>query len=147
MTFKESEQKGREKFRKVLENNKAYTITYQFSEDEYNHIDCFLSGRSISAVEIKDRDTIHSTTYPDSLIEHTKLIALKRAYQISGYTPYYCVFYQDCFYLWDLNKIDLMQVKRDTLKCPKTTCGDNTYIDKVVYHLPFELGKKYILPF
>lgn len=147
MTFKESEQKGREKFRKVLENNKAYAITYQFTGDEYNHIDCFLTGRSTSAVEIKDRDTILSTTYPDSMIEDIKVHALINSYLLSGFTPFYCVFYQDCYYLWNLKDIDWDTVKRDTLKCPKTTCGDNTYIDKVVYHLPFELGKKYRLPF
>lgn len=147
MTFKERELRGREKFKKVLEKNKGYAINYQFTEDDFNHIDCFLTGRSTSAVEIKDRDTILSTTYSDSMIEETKVRALLNASAESSYTPYYCVFYQDCYYLWNLTQIDWDTIKRDTLKCPRTTCGDNTYIDKVVYHLPFHLGKKYRLPF
>ena len=76
--FKIAEEKGRRKFKQDLDRHNA---TYEFTEDKYDNIDCFVTGNNKTfAVEIKNRDILMDT-YDTYILELTKYKALMDSLQ------------------------------------------------------------------
>jgi hypothetical protein len=93
-------------------------------------------------IEVKER-TFSSDKYDTSFIEADKYEQLMSD---SNYTPLYIVIYSDLIVIWNLNKINLKELKKEFKKMNKTTYSINS-IEKVwkeVYHLPLDqFNKKY----
>lgn len=131
MTTKQYEEKGRMKLEKLL-NASRKIKSYLFSTNRYDRYDCTSTGTSgeLTIFEIKDRQ-IPSDKYDTILLERGKYDAMVKAYQDSGYTPYYINFYTDCYYVFPLLKIE--NVESRTQEIPATPNTYNySYTDKVV---------------
>lgn len=143
--FEMHENKGRAKLRRLLELSPKVEL-YHFTDDPYNHIDVFITGVSncTSAIEIKDRE-IPSTKYDTVMIEKTKVDALTKAYEESGYTPYFLTLFNDGIaYLWNLNNLDLSEKNEKKMKCTPS-CAENYQkcgVEKTVFLLNKEQAKK-----
>lgn len=106
--FQQHELKGRKKLESIFKGSHKVT-NYEFTTGQYDRLDCFTTGATgaLTAYEIKDRD-INSQTYPNYILELSKLNALMEAKEKSGYTPYYINFFADnTILLWDVSKIDI----------------------------------------
>ena len=116
--FKIAEEKGRRKFKQDLDRHNA---TYEFTEDKYDNIDCFVTGNNKTfAVEIKNRDILMDT-YDTYILELTKYKALMDAYENSGYTPTYVNYFQDGRMVWVLNELNITPDRISTKWCTATT--------------------------
>ena len=128
MTTKEYEDKGRTKLVEDFKNSKCEMI-YEFSRGEFDSIDCFATactGQKF-AIEIKNRD-ISIDKYDTYLLELHKYNALMVAYEESGYTPLFRVYFQDGVLTWDISKIDV-DGRVEEMPCAESTFN---YEHKVV---------------
>lgn len=102
-------------------------IAYEFTESKYDHVDCFITGLSSTAVmEIKHRSAWTSTEIErmgGQLIERTKYDALK---ENKGYKPIYAVIYSDIVAMWDITDMDESDF-HTVDKFPSTTMGKNPH--------------------
>ena len=107
MTTKEYEDRGRTKLVEDFKNSKC-EIEYEFTKEKFESIDCFATASTGQrfAIEIKNRD-IPLDKYDDVLLELHKYNALMIAYEESGYTPLFRVYFQDGVLTWDISKIDV----------------------------------------
>ena len=120
MTTKEYEDKGRAKLVEDFKNSK-HEIEYEFTKGKYDSVDCFATASTGDkfAIEIKNRD-ISIDKYDDVLLELHKYNALMIAYEESGYTPIFRVYFQDGVLTWDISKIDIND-RVEEMKCAEST--------------------------
>lgn len=104
--FFEADKEGRDIIERLVSGN---CINYEFTEAK-GRIDLFVTGfNHTSAIEIKKRK--YTSDYIEKkgghyLMEH-KYDDLMKAYNNSGYTPLFCVIFNDYIYFWDVSKIDI----------------------------------------
>lgn len=128
MTTTEYEEKGRNKLVEDFKNSKC-EIEYEFTKGKYDSIDCFATASTGDkyAIEIKNRD-ISIDKYDDVLLELHKYNALMIAYEESGYTPIFRIYYKDGKLTWDISKIDI-NGRVEEMSCAESTFN---YSHKVV---------------
>ena len=128
MTTKEYEDRGRQKLVEDFKNSKC-EIEYEFTEGKYDSIDCFATASTGGkyAIELKNRD-ISLDKYDDVMMELHKYNALMVAYEESGYTPLFRVYFQDGVLTWDISKIDVND-RVEEMPCAESTFN---YSHKVV---------------
>lgn len=128
MTTSEYEDRGREKLVKDFKNSK-YEIEYEFTKGKFDSIDCFATASTGDkfAIELKNRN-IPLDKYDTYLLELHKYNALMIAYEESGYTPLFRVYFQDGVLTWDISKIDVND-RVEEMPCAESTFN---YEHKVV---------------
>ena len=128
MTTSEYEDRGRTKLVEDFKNSKCEMI-YEFTKGKFDSIDCFATASTGQrfAVEIKNRD-ISIDKYDTYLLELHKYNALMIAYEESGYTPLFRVYFQDGVLTWDISKIDVDD-RVEEMPCAESTFN---YSHKVV---------------
>ena len=128
MTTKEYEDNGRRKLVEDFKNSK-HEIEYEFTKGKFDSVDCFATASTGDkyAIEIKNRD-ISIDKYDDVLLELHKYNALMIAYEESGYTPVFRVYFQDGVLTWDISKIDI-NGRVEEMSCAESTFN---YSHKVV---------------
>ena len=128
MTTTEYEDKGRKKLVEDFKNSK-YEIEYEFTKGKFDSIDCFATASTGDkyAVEIKNRD-ISIDKYDTYLLELHKYNALMIAYEESGYTPLFRVYFQDGVLTWNIPKIDVDD-RVEEMSCAESTFN---YSHKVI---------------
>ena len=133
MTVAEYEKKGRDKLKEDFSNAEC-EVMYEFTDGEYDSIDCFATACTgvKYAIEIKNRD-ISINKYDDVILEVHKYNALMTAYIESGYTPVYMVYYRDGRLSWDLSRLDLEN------RVEERACAESTF------NYEHKINKKIIL--
>jgi hypothetical protein len=121
MTTKDYEDKGRQKLVEDF-NNADCEIIYEFTNERYDSIDCFATAATGDkyAIEIKNRD-ISIDKYDDVMLELHKYNALMIAYEESGYTPVFRVYYKDGKLTYNLLKLDVDD------RVEEMPCAESTY--------------------
>lgn len=141
--IQQAENKGRKKAKQQLDNCPT-VINYVFTDDQYDHIDLYVTGKNYTmAVEIKDRTNMpqHKKEMADQdgyLIEKLKYDYLMSASTLSGYTPIYITYIKESgktlSLSWDITKVTPLFIKR---KCrEKSMSDDDTHIWKLITLLP-----------
>ena len=122
MTTTEYEDKGRRKLVEDFKNSK-HEIEYEFTKGKYDSVDCFATASTGDkfAIEIKNRD-ISLDKYDDVLLELHKYNALMTAYEESGYTPIFRVYYKDGKLTYNL-----LQLKDVENRVEEMTCAESTF--------------------
>ena len=122
MTTKEYEDKGRTKLVEDFKNSK-HEIEYEFTKGKYDSIDCFATASTGDkyAIELKNRD-ISIDKYDDVLLELHKYNALMIAYEESGYTPIFRIYYKD-----GKLSYNLLQLKDIENRVEEMTCAESTF--------------------
>ena len=128
MTTSEYEDRGRKKLVEDFKNSKC-EIEYEFTKGKFDSIDCFATASTNQkyAIELKNRD-ISIDKYDDVMMELHKYNALMIAYEESGYTPLFRVYYKDGVLTWDISKIDISD-RVEEMSCAESTFN---YEHKVV---------------
>ena len=128
MTTSEYEDKGRKKLVEDFKNSK-YEIEYEFTKGKFDSIDCFATASTGQrfAIELKNRD-ISIDKYDTYLLELHKYNALMIAYEESGYTPLFRVYFQDGVLTWNISKIDVDD-RVEEMSCAESTFN---YSHKVI---------------
>ena len=132
MTTKEYEDKGRTKLVEDFKNSK-HEIEYEFTKGKYDSVDCFATASTGDkyAIEIKNRD-ISIDKYDDVMMELHKYNALMIAYEESGYTPLFRVYYKDGMLTWDISKIDV-ENRVEEMSCAESTFNyEHKRIKKII---------------
>lgn len=121
MTTKDYEDKGRQKLVEDF-NNADCEIIYEFTNERYDSIDCFATAATGDkyAIEIKNRD-ISIDKYDDVMLELHKYNALMIAYEESGYTPVFRVYYKDGKLTYNLLQLDVEN------RVEEMPCAESTY--------------------
>ena len=129
MTTKEYEDKGRTKLVEDFKNSK-HEIEYEFTKGKFDSIDCFATASTGDkyAVEIKNRD-ISIDKYDDVMLELHKYNALMIAYEESGYTPIFRVYYKDGKLTYNLLQLKDIENRVEEMSCAESTFN---YSHKVV---------------
>ena len=137
MTTKEYEDKGRTKLVEDFKNSKC-EIEYEFTKGKFDSIDCFATASTGDkyAIEIKNRD-ISIDKYDTYLMELHKYNAMMIAYEESGYTPLFRVYFQDGVLTWDISKIDVDDRVEEML-CAESTFNYSHKINKKIIMLKKE---------
>ena len=137
MTTSEYEDKGRKKLVEDFKNSK-YEIEYEFTKGKYDSIDCFATASTGDkfAIEIKNRD-ISIDKYNDVMLELHKYNALMIAFEESGYTPLFRVYFQDGVLTWDISKIDV-DGRIEEMPCAESTFNYNHKVVKKIIMLKKE---------
>ena len=132
MTTKEYEDKGRTKLVEDFKNSK-HEIEYEFTKGKFDSVDCFATASTGDkyAIEIKNRD-ISIDKYDDVMMELHKYNALMIAYEESGYTPLFRVYFQDGVLTWDISKIDINDRVEEMLCAESTFNYDHKRIKKII---------------
>lgn len=134
MTYKEYEQKGRDKLLKDFNNSKI-PIEYEFTNNRYNTIDCFATATTINttyAIEIKDRD-IPIDKYEEYILELHKYKCLMVAYEEYGYKPIYRCYFKDGVLTWDLSLLKNVEERVQEIKAAESTQDyDNKVLKKII---------------
>ena len=129
MTTSEYEEKGRKKLIEDF-NNADCEMIYEFTKGKFDSIDCFATASTGDkyAIELKDRD-ISIDKYDDVMLELHKYNALMIAYEESGYTPIFRIYYKD-----GKLSYNLLQLKDIENRVEEMTCAESTfnYSHKVV---------------
>lgn len=122
MTTKEYEDKGRTKLVEDFKNSK-HEIEYEFTKGKFDSVDCFATASTGQrfAIELKNRD-ISIDKYDDVLMELHKYNALMIAYEESGYTPIFRVYYKDGKLTYNL-----LQLKDVENRVEEMTCAESTF--------------------
>ena len=122
MTTTEYEEKGRRKLLEDFKNSKC-EIEYEFTKGKFDSIDCFATASTGDkfAIEIKDRD-ISIDKYDDVMLELHKYNALMIAYEESGYTPIFRIYYKD-----GKLSYNLLQLKDIENRVEEMTCAESTF--------------------
>ena len=128
MTTSEYEDRGRTKLVEDFKNSKC-EIEYEFTKGKFDSVDCFATASTGDkyAIEIKNRD-ISIDKYDDVMLELHKYNALMIAYEESGYTPLFRVYFQDGVLTWDISKIDVDD-RVEEMPCAESTFN---YSHKVI---------------
>ena len=132
MTTKEYEDKGRTKLVEDFKNSKCEMI-YEFTQGEFDSIDCFATASTGQrfAIELKNRD-ISIDKYDTYLLELHKYNALMIAYEESGYTPLFRVYFKDGVLTWDISKIDV-DGRVEEMPCAESTFNyEHKRIKKII---------------
>ena len=137
MTTTEYEDRGRKKLVEDFKNSKCEMI-YEFTKGKYDSIDCFATASTGQrfAVELKNRN-IPLDKYDDVMLELHKYNALMIAYEESGYTPLFRVYFQDGVLTWDISKIDVNDRVEEML-CAESTFNYEHKINKKIILLKKE---------
>ena len=132
MTTKEYEDKGRTKLVEDFKNSKCEMI-YEFTKEEFDSIDCFATASTGQrfAIEIKNRN-IPLDKYDTYLLELHKYNALMVAYEESGYTPLFRVYFQDGVLTWDISKIDVDDRVEEMLCAESTFNYSHKVVKKII---------------
>ena len=132
MTTTEYEDRGRKKLIEDFKNSK-YEIEYEFTKGKYDSIDCFATASTGEkfAVEIKNRD-ISIDKYDDVMLELHKYNALMIAYEESGYTPIFRIYYKDGKLSYNLLQLKDIENRVEEMSCAESTFN---YSHKVVKKL------------
>ena len=133
MTAKEYEDKGRSKLVEDFENSK-HEIEYEFTKGKFDSIDCFATASTGDkyAVEIKNRD-ISIVKYDDVMMELHKYNALMIAYEESGYTPIFRVYYKDGKLTYNLLQLKDVENRVEEMSCAESTFNyDHKVIKKII---------------
>lgn len=130
MTASEYEEKGR---RKLVEdfNNADCEMIYEFTKGKFDSVDCFATAASINqkyAIELKNRD-ISIDKYDDVMLELHKYNALMIAYEESGYTPIFRIYYKDGKLSYNLLQLKDIENRVEEMSCAESTFN---YSHKVV---------------
>lgn len=129
MTTSEYEEKGR---RKLIEdfNNADCEMIYEFTKRKFDSIDCFATASTGQkfAIEIKNRD-ISIDKYDDVMLELHKYNALMIAYEESGYTPIFRIYYKDGKLSYNLLQLKDIENRVEEMPCAESTFN---YSHKVV---------------
>ena len=131
MTTTEYEDRGRKKLVEDFKNSKCEMI-YEFTKGKYDSIDCFATASTGQrfAVELKNRN-IPLDKYDDVMLELHKYNALMIAYEESGHTPLFRVYFQDGVLTWDISKIDVNDRVEEML-CAESTFNYSHKINKKI---------------
>ena len=122
MTTTEYEDRGRTKLVEDF-NNADCEMIYEFTKGKYDSIDCFATASTGQkfAIELKNRD-ISIDKYDDVMMELHKYNALMIAYEESGYTPIFRVYYKDGKLTYNL-----LQLKDVENRVEEMTCAESTF--------------------
>ena len=122
MTTSEYEEKGRKKLIEDF-NNADCEMIYEFTKGKFDSIDCFATASTGDkyAIELKDRD-ISIDKYDDVMLELHKYNALMIAYEESGYTPIFRIYYKD-----GKLSYNLLQLKDIENRVEEMTCAESTF--------------------
>ena len=128
MTTSEYEERKKKKLVEDFKNSKCEMI-YEFTKGKFDSVDCFATASTGQrfAIELKNRD-ISIDKYDTYLLELHKYNALMIAYEESGYTPLFRVYFQDGVLTWDISKIDV-DGRVEEMSCAESTFN---YEHKVV---------------
>ena len=129
MTISEYEDRGRTKLVEDFKNSKC-EIEYEFTNERYDSIDCFATASTGDkyAIEIKNRD-ISIDKYDDVMLELHKYNALMIAYEESGYTPVFRIYYKDGKLSYNLLQLKDIENRVEEMPCAESTFN---YEHKVV---------------
>lgn len=129
MTTSEYEDRGRTKLVEDFKNSKC-EIEYEFTNERYDSIDCFATASTGDkyAIEIKNRD-ISIDKYDDVMLELHKYNALMIAYEESGYTPVFRIYYKDGKLSYNLLQLKDIENRVEEMPCAESTFN---YEHKVV---------------
>ena len=129
MTTKEYEDKGRTKLVEDFKNSE-HEIEYEFTKGKFDSIDCFATASTGDkyAIEIKNRD-ISIDKYDDVMLELHKYNALMVAYEESGYTPVFRIYYKDGKLSYNLLQLKDVENRVEEMPCAESTFN---YEHKVV---------------
>ena len=129
MTTSEYEDRGRTKLVEDFKNSK-YEIEYDFTKGEFDSVDCFATASTGDkyAIEIKNRD-ISIDKYDDVMLELHKYNALMIAYEESGYTPIFRIYYKDGKLSYNLLQLKDIENRVEEMPCAESTFN---YSHKVV---------------
>ena len=129
MTTTEYEDKGRTKLVEDFKNSKC-EIEYEFTKGKFDSVDCFATASTGQrfAVEIKNRD-ISIDKYDDVMLELHKYNALMIAYEESGYTPIFRIYYKDGKLSYNLLQLKDIENRVEEMPCAESTFN---YEHKVV---------------
>ena len=121
MTTKEYEDKGRTKLVEDFKNSK-HEIEYEFTKGKFDSVDCFATASTGDkyAIEIKNRD-ISIDKYDDVMLELHKYNALMIAYEESGYTPIFRVYYKDGKLTYNLLQLKDVENRVEEMFCAEST--------------------------
>ena len=133
MTTKEYEDKGRTKLVEDFKNSK-HEIEYEFTKGKFDSVDCFATASTGQkfAIEIKNRD-ISIDKYDDVMMELHKYNALMIAYEESGYTPIFRVYYKDGKLTYNLLQLKDVENRVEEMFCAESTFNyDHKRIKKII---------------
>ena len=129
MTTSEYEDRGRTKLVEDFKNSKCEMI-YEFTKGKFDSVDCFATASTGQrfAIEIKNRD-ISIDKYDDVMLELHKYNALMIAYEESGYTPIFRIYYKDGKLSYNLLQLKDIENRVEEMPCAESTFN---YEHKVV---------------
>ena len=129
MTTKEYEDRGRTKLVEDFKNSE-HEIEYEFTKGKFDSIDCFATASTGDkfAIEIKNRD-ISIDKYDDVMLELHKYNALMIAYEESGYTPVFRIYYKDGKLSYNLLQLKDIENRVEEMPCAESTFN---YSHKVI---------------
>ena len=129
MTTTEYEDRGRTKLVEDFKNSKCEMI-YEFTQEKFDSIDCFATASTGQrfAIELKNRD-ISIDKYDDVMMELHKYNALMIAYEESGYTPIFRIYYKDGKLSYNLLQLKDIENRVEEMPCAESTFN---YSHKVV---------------
>ena len=138
MTTKEYEDKGRTKLVEDFKNSKCEMI-YEFTKGKFDSIDCFATACTGDkyAIELKNRD-ISIDKYDDVLLELHKYNALMIAYEESGYTPIFRIYYKDGKLSYNLLQLKDIENRVEEMPCAESTFNYSHKINKKIIMLKKE---------
>ena len=129
MTTTEYEDRGRTKLVEDFKNSKC-EIEYEFTKGKFDSVDCFATASTGQrfAIELKNRD-ISIDKYDDIMLELHKYNALMVAYEESGYTPIFRIYYKDGKLSYNLLQLKDIENRVEEMPCAESTFN---YEHKVV---------------
>ena len=138
MTTKEYEDKGRTKLVEDFKNSK-HEIEYEFTKGKFDSVDCFATASTGDkyAIEIKNRD-ISIDKYDDVMMELHKYNALMIAYEESGYTPIFRVYYKDGKLTYNLLQLKDVENRVEEMSCAESTFNYDHKVAKKIIMLKKE---------
>ena len=138
MTTKEYEDRGRTKLVEDFKNSE-HEIEYEFTKGKFDSIDCFATASTGDkyAIELKNRD-ISIDKYDDVMLELHKYNALMVAYEESGYTPIFRVYYKDGKLSYNLLQLKDVENRVEEMTCAESTFNYSHKINKKIIMLKKE---------
>ena len=133
MTTSEYEDRGRTKLVEDFKNSKCEMI-YEFTKGKFDSIDCFATASTGDkfAIEIKNRD-ISIDKYDDVMLELHKYNALMIAYEESGYTPIFRIYYKDGKLSYNLLQLKDVENRVEEMPCAESTFNyEHKRIKKII---------------
>ena len=133
MTTSEYEDRGRTKLVEDFKNSKCEMI-YEFTKGKFDSVDCFATASTGDkyAIEIKNRD-ISIDKYDDVMMELHKYNALMIAYEESGYTPIFRIYYKDGKLSYNLLQLKDIENRVEEMPCAESTFNyEHKIIKKII---------------